>query len=54
MYYLITLDSHEYFGPFDTTRAAKRWARRTNRTSYSILPEPALPSYARGQLRAPR
>jgi len=49
--YLITLDSHEYFGPFLTAEDAHYWAKATQRTSYQLVS--VLPSYAKDQVRQP-
>ncbi len=51
MVYLITLDSHEYFGPFLNAEDAHYWAKHTQRTSYQLMP--TLPSYAKDQIRQP-
>ena len=48
--YLITLDSHEYFGPFINANDAHSWAKHHNRTSYQIVRE--LPEYGKTQLVA--
>jgi len=51
MTYLITLDSHEYFGPFLTAEDAHYWAKSTHRTSYQLVP--MLPSYGKDQVCRP-
>jgi len=51
MTYLITLDSHEYFGPFLKAEDAHYWAKATQRTSYQLVP--MLPNYAKDQVRQP-
>lgn len=51
-YYLITLDSHEYFGPFLISSDAHYWAKVTLRTSYQLVKQ--LPSYAKDQIQTPK
>jgi hypothetical protein len=43
-YYVLTLDSHDYFGPFQNTEMAHHWAKLTNKRSYTLTEH--LPSYA--------
>ncbi len=45
--YLITLDAHEYFGPFSTKEQAHYWAYKTGRTSYMLTTKAGLPKFAR-------
>jgi hypothetical protein len=51
--YLITLDSHEYFGPFLSPADAHYWALLTRRTTYQLVIATQLPNYARDQVRQP-
>lgn len=37
MTYLLTLDSHECYGPFKGAPEARLWAQVTNHTSYQLL-----------------
>lgn len=52
LFYLITLDSHEYFGPFQDIATAMDWAMATNRDSYQLAG--SLKKYEREQLQVPR
>jgi hypothetical protein len=51
MAYVITLDSHEYFGPFPNLFAAKDWADSKGYLSVQLVRK--LPEYAMCQLRKP-
>jgi len=37
VYYLFTLDSHEYFGPFTTEGELHDWARLRRAVSYQVV-----------------
>jgi len=50
--YLITLDSHEYYGPFLNPEDAHTFARITHRSSYQLVP--TLPAYAMAQVQQPK
>ena len=46
--YLITLDSHDYYGPFINANDAHAWAKYHGHSTYQIVRE--LPEYAKRQL----
>ena len=51
MYYMITLDSHEYIGPFNTQEQAHEYAMLNERWSYQLVQ--SLPQHAVALLRNP-
>ena len=51
MLYMITLDSHEYFGPFLVPNDAHYFAKITHRSSYQLVP--ILPAYTKDQVQRP-
>jgi hypothetical protein len=51
MIYMITLDAHEYIGPFLSEAVAHVFAEQTQRSSYQLVRE--LPAYAKEYLQRP-